>query len=136
MHTVYLSLGANIGNRRATLLRAVEMLGERAGMLEELSSFRETAPWGFKSPNMFINAAVCLRTRMSPLELLHVTQEIERELGRTSKTMGEMYGDRPIDIDILLYDDIRIDSPELVIPHPLMLERDFVMTPLHEILHG
>ena len=135
MHTVYLSLGANIGNRRATLLRAVEMLGERAGMLEELSSFRETAPWGFKSPNMFINAAVCLRTRMSPLELLHVTQEIERELGRTSKTKGEMYGDRPIDIDILLYDDIRIDSPELVIPHPLMLERDFVMTPLHEILH-
>jgi 2-amino-4-hydroxy-6-hydroxymethyldihydropteridine diphosphokinase len=67
------------------------------------------------------------------MEILSMTQEIERELGRTKKSVGGIYSDRIIDIDILLYDDLRIHTPELTIPHPLMWKRDFVMIPLHEI---
>lgn len=134
MHTVYLSLGSNLGDRELMLRRAVQLIGERVGRIERLSSFHETAPWGFSSENMFINAAVCVSTSLSPRELLEATQDVERELGRKMKSVDGQYHDRPIDIDILLYDDIRVDEPDLKIPHPRMNGRDFVMKPLGEIL--
>jgi 2-amino-4-hydroxy-6-hydroxymethyldihydropteridine diphosphokinase len=132
-HEVYLSLGSNLGDREATLHEAINLLQQRAGEVLRTSSFLETEPWGFQSPNRFLNAAVCLLTDLTPHQLLTVTQQIERDLGRTAKPRSRAYEDRPIDIDILLYDDIQLSTPELTIPHPLMHKRDFVMIPLKEV---
>jgi 2-amino-4-hydroxy-6-hydroxymethyldihydropteridine diphosphokinase len=130
-HKVYLGLGSNQGDRESQLSRAIELIEERVGHVSRRSSIIETDPWGFTSGNKFLNCAIYLETELKPYELLRVTQEIERELGRRHKGMA--YRDRPIDIDILLYDDITMDKPDLKIPHPLMYERDFVMIPLREI---
>ena len=134
MHTVYLGLGSNLGDRRGNISAAVRLLGERVGRVVRVSSMFETEPWGFTSGNMFVNAAVCVETSLSPRGVLEATQAIEREMGRTEKSVDGRYHDRTIDIDILLYDDIRVDEPDLKIPHPLMREREFVMRPLGEIL--
>lgn len=134
MHKVYLSLGSNLGDRKYEIKRAVELIGERIGAVERVSSLYETEPWGFSSDNMFVNAAVCVSTRLTPRALLEATQAIERDMGRTAKSVNGQYHDRTIDIDILLYDNIKVDEPDLNIPHPLMNERDFVMKPLKEIL--
>ncbi len=131
---VYLGLGSNLGDRHAQLLTAIELLTQRVGRLVRCSSFIETAPWGFVSEHPFLNAVALFRTTLSPRELLTVTQDIERQLGRRQKSNGT-YADRPIDIDILLYGDAVIDEPDLKIPHPLMHERDFVMRPLNEIIN-
>ena len=139
-HTVYLSLGSNLGNRKQLLLDAIEKINKKVGNVVRQSSFYETKPWGFESENLFLNAAVKVTTKLSPTELLEVTQQIEREMGRRKKTtlnsqlLTPNYSDRPIDIDILLYDDLHVDLPELKIPHPLMQERDFVLVPLREII--
>jgi 2-amino-4-hydroxy-6-hydroxymethyldihydropteridine diphosphokinase len=139
-HTVYLSLGSNLGNRRQLLLDAIEKINKKVGNVVRQSSFYETKPWGFESENLFLNAAVKVTTKLSPTELLEVTQQIEREMGRKKKTTYNFrqqtpnYSDRPIDIDILLYDDLHVDLPQLKIPHPLMQERDFVLVPLREII--
>ena len=134
MHTVYLSLGTNMGQRRRRIAKAVRLLSEQVGEVVRQSQLYETEPWGFVSKHKFINAAVCLTTTLSPHELLTVTQDIERQMGRRRKSVGGNYSDREIDIDILLYDDLHIDTPTLTIPHPLMYEREFVMKPLNEIL--
>lgn len=134
MHKVYLSLGSNLGDRKYEIKRAVELIGERIGAVERVSSLYETEPWGFSSDNMFVNAAVCVSTQLTPRALLEATQAIERDMGRTAKSVNGQYHDRTIDIDILLYDDIKVDESDLKIPHPLMNERDFVMKPLKEIL--
>lgn len=134
MHKVYFSLGSNLGDRKHNIRHAVELIGERIGAVERVSSLYETEPWGFSSDNMFVNAAVCVFTKLSPRAILEATQAIEREMGRKIKSVNGQYHDRIIDIDILLYDDIKIDEPDLKIPHPLMHERDFVMKPLREIL--
>jgi 2-amino-4-hydroxy-6-hydroxymethyldihydropteridine diphosphokinase len=133
MATVYLGLGTNLGDKEANLRTAIYKLQERIGKQVSLSSFYETAPWGFKSDHSFLNAAIGLETKLPPIEVLHITQEIERELGRTRKSVDGNYSDRLIDIDILLYDGLVLHTPELTIPHPLMTERDFVMKPLIEI---
>lgn len=133
MATVYLGLGTNLGNKEANLRIAIYKLQERIGKQVSLSSFYETAPWGFESDHSFLNAAIGLETSLSPIEILHITQEIEKELGRTKKSVNGSYSDRLIDIDILLYDTLVLQTPELTIPHPLMTERDFVMKPLIEI---
>jgi 2-amino-4-hydroxy-6-hydroxymethyldihydropteridine diphosphokinase len=134
LHHVYFSIGSNIGNRKRLVREAITLLNERVGEVERQSSLYETEPWGFYSPNKFINACVCCVTTLSPHQLLAITQHIERELGRTQKTQDGKYEDRVIDIDILLYDDLRVNDPHLVIPHPRMHERTFVMDPLREIL--
>jgi 2-amino-4-hydroxy-6-hydroxymethyldihydropteridine diphosphokinase len=134
MATVYLSLGSNLGNRRRILKDAIQMIGQKVGLVLRQSSLIETDPWGFESPNKFINACVCCHTVLSPRELLQATQQIEKVMGRTGKSTNGEYHDRIIDIDILLYNDVHIDEPDLKIPHPLMKERDFVMKPLKEIL--
>lgn len=133
MAKVFLGLGANLGNKKNNLLTAVNKIEEKIGKVTSLSSFYETEPWGFKSDNSFLNAALCVETSLSPLAILHILKEIETDMGRTQKSVNKVYSDRPIDIDILLYDDIVMKTDELTIPHPLMTERDFVMKPLVEI---
>jgi 2-amino-4-hydroxy-6-hydroxymethyldihydropteridine diphosphokinase len=129
----YLGLGTNLGDRKNNLLRAVEHINEQAGHVLACSSFIETAPWGFSSDNTFLNAVVEIDTPHSPRELLRITQAIEREMGRTHKSINGHYSDRIIDIDILLYGDEKINDPDLIIPHPLMWQRNFVYEPLWEI---
>lgn len=133
MSKVYLGLGTNLGNKRENLLGAVRMIKERIGKVTSLSSFYETAPWGFRSENSFLNAAACVETVLSPLDILHITQTVEKEMGREKKSVQGIYSDRSIDIDLLLYDNLILDVPGLTIPHPLMTERAFVMVPLAEI---
>lgn len=132
MAIAYLALGTNIGNKRRNMITAAALLTERVGDVLALSGFYETEPWGFQSENTFLNAALQLETSLSPLELLKATQQIEVQMGRTQKSNGT-YHDRIIDIDILLYDDLILQTPELTLPHPLMQDRRFVMEPLLEI---
>lgn len=144
MHTTYLALGSNLGNRRQLMARAIELIGREVGIVERKSELYESEPWGFDSENRFLNAVVKVQTELEPMELLRVTQHIERLLGRKHKTAAPtgpvgnsnkpVYHDRTMDIDILLYDDLSIDEPTLKIPHPLMTERDFVMVPLREVM--
>ena len=138
MHVVYLSLGSNMGDRRRLMERAIEEIEKQIGHVVRQSAFYETEPWVFESPNLFLNAAVCVETELTPRQLLQMTQHIERSLGRRKNVncnlSNRKYVDRPIDIDILLYDDLTVDEPDLKIPHPLMYEREFVMKPLREIM--
>ena len=156
MAEVYVGLGTNLGDKEQNLRDAVQKIEEQIGKVVSLSAFYVTAPWGFASENSFLNAAACVDTDLSPLEVLRETQLIERELGRTNqftdfqffiypwelgrtkKSVDGVYSDRLIDIDLLLYDDLvlSVTSPSgaaLNLPHPLMTERDFVMRPLAEI---
>ncbi len=155
MSRVYLGLGSNMGDRRQNIEKAVALIGKRVGEVVRQSSLMETEPWGFASDNLFLNGVILCQTELSPREVLQATQKIEREMGRKKSekrgakneergTRNELstvncqlstrhYQDRPIDIDILLYDDLCIDEPDLKIPHPLMEQRDFVMIPLREI---
>ena len=133
-HTAYLSLGTNLGDKEHNLLSAISEIERRIGPVRAQSAFLETEPWGFDSQNTFLNAAIRIETKFSPLELLDETQQIERDLGRKHKSVNGQYHDRIIDIDILLYDDLHISTPRLTIPHPHMHERDFVIIPLKEII--
>ena len=138
MAEVYVGLGTNLGDKEQNLRDAVQKIEEQIGKVVSLSSFYVTSPWGFASENSLVNAAACVDTDLSPLEVLRETQLIERELGRTKKSVDGVYSDRLIDIDLLLYDDLvlSVTSPSgaaLNLPHPLMTERDFVMRPLAEI---
>lgn len=133
-HIAYLSLGSNLGDRHATMQSAILLLGKQAGTVDRVSSAIETEPWGFESANKFLNMCVRITTTLSPEQLLATTKDIELQLGRTTKSVNGQYHDRPIDIDILTYDDIHINTPSLTLPHPHMHERDFVMIPLREIL--
>lgn len=127
-----------MGDRRRLMERAIEEIEKQIGHVVRQSAFYETEPWGFESPNLFLNAAVCVETELTPRQLLQMTQHIERSLGRRKNVncnlSNRKYVDRPIDIDILLYDDLTVDEPDLKIPHPLMYEREFVMKPLREII--
>lgn len=136
-HTVYLGLGSNLGDAEENIRIACRMVAERIGDVRQQSDIYRTEPWGFQSDNTFANAVICVVTTMKPQDLLAATQQIERSMGRTEKTSHRngkaYYQDRIIDIDILLYDDLTIDEPNLKIPHPLMRQRDFVMTPLRQL---
>jgi 2-amino-4-hydroxy-6-hydroxymethyldihydropteridine diphosphokinase len=134
-HTAYLAYGSNIGEKEENILNAYRMTEERVGRIVRRSAMMRSEPWGFKSDNGFVNSVACVETILTPHQLLEVTQSIERAMGRTEKSHGGVYHDRIIDIDILLYDDITLNDADLVIPHPLMHERDFVMKPLNEIRH-
>jgi len=140
-HKVYLGLGSNLGDREEHIRKAVALIGEKVGLVIRQSSLIETEPWGFESENRFLNGVILVETSLTPRQLLRATQKIERSLGRKRKSTDSSlqspdfskYSDRPIDIDILLYDDLTVDEPDLKIPHPLMEQRDFVMIPLNEI---
>ena len=132
--TAYLGIGTNLGTDKAANLRqAVSLLNEQAGRVLACSSFIETEPWGFQSANTFLNAVVAIDTPHSPHALLRITQGIERSMGRTHKTVDAHYTDRIIDIDILLYGHEVIRDADLTIPHPLIMQREFVYRPLFEI---
>ena len=122
-----------MGDRTANLRCAVDRINEQAGHVLACSSFIETEPWGFSSDNAFLNAVVEIDTPYTPHELLYMTQEIERTMGRKHKSVDGVYKDRIIDIDILLYGDLTVNDAQLTIPHPLMWQRRFVYEPLWEI---
>ena len=130
---VLFSLGSNLGDKERNISEAIRKIAELVGTVERQSTLYVTEPWGFESENMFVNAAICCSTCLSPRQVLEATKSIEREMGRKKKSIDGEYHDRIIDIDILTYDDVEIDEPDLKIPHPLMHERDFVMKPLGEI---
>jgi 2-amino-4-hydroxy-6-hydroxymethyldihydropteridine diphosphokinase len=143
----FLSLGSNLGEREQTLYRAMQMIEQQIGPVLRCSSFYYSEPWGFDSPNPFCNLCCAVETALSPLEMLHTTQAIERVLGRKEKSDGH-YSDRPIDIDLIRAVDgqgleiaCRIENPAsptgtsvLTLPHPLWQQRDFVKVPLAEIM--
>ena len=144
---LYLSLGSNQGDRRLNIEHAISMLNiELKRPYKAVSSIIETEPWGFDSDDKFLNAAVLYELEMpkgynaeaEALMILEICKDIERKLGRTGDPQfdaggNRIYTSRPIDIDILLFGDNRIDCPELTVPHRHMYDRDFVMVPLREI---
>jgi 2-amino-4-hydroxy-6-hydroxymethyldihydropteridine diphosphokinase len=128
---VYLALGSNLGDRRANLAAAVERLREHVSV-EAVSAVYETEPAYVSDQPRFLNAALRGRTALHPAQLLAFVKGVERDLGRVA---GPRFGPRVVDIDILLYGDMAIDTPQLTIPHPRMAERPFVLVPLAEIAH-
>lgn len=131
MIDVYLSLGTNIGEREQNLKEAVQRLNKKQGVhIQEVSSIYETAPVGFVNQPSFLNICLYVKTDVSPLEMLEICQSIENELGRVREMR---WGPRIIDLDILLYNHENIEAENLIIPHPRMYERAFVLVPLMEI---
>ena len=140
---VYLGIGSNLGEREANLRRAIELVHERVGECMACSSIYRSAPQGFVSDNQFANIVAVCQTDHSPVEVLRITQAIELEMGRTEKSINGIYHDRVIDIDLLqAFDEnqiadngrgIEVTSDTLILPHPRMQERDFVMIPLREV---
>lgn len=133
MAKLYLALGSNQGDRKALLDAARAACDASLGRVTGCSDYIETAPWGFSSPHPFLNAVLELETELSPLAVLERTQEIEQQLGRQTKSSAAGYQDRPIDLDLLLYDDLVLETPRLTLPHPLMHLRDFVLEPLQQL---
>ena len=130
MATVYLALGSNMGDRPANIQKAIELLNSSKITVKKISSIIETEPAGGPPQDKYLNGVIEVTTTLTPFELLKTAQSIEKKLGR-KKTVCN--APRPIDIDILFYDQKKIQTPELTIPHPRMLNREFVMRPLSEI---
>jgi 2-amino-4-hydroxy-6-hydroxymethyldihydropteridine diphosphokinase len=122
----FVGLGANLGDREATIRHAAELIGAR-----RLSTIRETEPWGFQDQPRFLNAVAELETKLPPRALLERLLEVERALGRVRA--GPKWGPRRIDLDLLLYGEERLDEPGLTVPHPRLHERLFVLEPLTEL---
>ena len=131
MSSIILLLGGNEGDVVQILDDTCRLISERAGTLITMSQDYESEPWGFQTEQWFINRAVELESSLLPVDLLNCLQQIEKEMGRSSKTT-DGYEDRPIDIDILFYDRQVIDQPQLTVPHPRIAERRFVLLPLSE----
>ncbi|UYZ64802.1 2-amino-4-hydroxy-6-hydroxymethyldihydropteridine diphosphokinase [Hymenobacter weizhouensis] len=130
MPTAYLLLGSNLGDRATILHNAVHHLAATAGSVEAASSLYETAAWGLEDQPAYLNQAVKLRTFLSPTDLLTACLATEQRAGRTRRTR---WGARTLDVDILLYDDLLLNTPQLRVPHPRLPERRFALTPLAEI---
>lgn len=129
----FLGLGGNVGDSWAILDRAVDAIGNTPGIavLKRSSDYR-TPPWGIENQSPFLNLCLAVETTLSPHQLLHAVQNVERDLGRNRATETR-WGPRTCDIDILLYGDLVLDEPDLTLPHPRMLERGFVLFPMAEI---
>ena len=144
--TYYLSLGSNLGDREATIRQALQRIEQQIGPVRRCSSFYYSKPWGFESEHDFCNLCCAVETDKTPLEVLHLTQTIERALGRKEKSAIRNqkleirnYTDRCIDIDLIRVFDERgqeicLDTPELTLPHKFWQQRDFVKIPLGEIM--
>jgi 2-amino-4-hydroxy-6-hydroxymethyldihydropteridine diphosphokinase len=131
--TAYVGLGANLGDREATLRRAIELLDEEGGIdVVAVSSFRETDPVGYADQPRFLNAAVALRTDLPPRMLLERLLAVEHVLGRVREGVPR-YGPRLCDLDLLVYGGETVDEPDLVVPHPRLAERRFALEPLVEL---
>ena len=147
----FLSLGSNLGNCEQTLQTALQHIEQEVGHVDRCSSFFYSEPWGFESTHGFCNLCCRVETELMPLEVLHKTQEIEKALGRTHKSVDGHYADRTIDIDLIrafdnegreitlaisLQQSAISDEPQwLTLPHPLWEQRDFVKLPLAEIMY-
>lgn len=130
---IIFSIGGNLNNSAEKFDKLWKLIKSKIGIIKKKSSFYESEALGFVSENSFINSAICVESALSPNEILLMTQNIERELGRTKKSIGCQYSDRSMDIDIITYEDKVIQSDTLTIPHPRMHERKFVLIPLCEI---
>jgi 2-amino-4-hydroxy-6-hydroxymethyldihydropteridine diphosphokinase len=130
--TAWLALGANLGDRQFNLLETLLLIAENIGSFSAISSIYETEPWGFVSENKFLNQVAAVETALNPEEILAQTQAIERTIGRTGKTL-HTYQDRLIDIDLILYEQLIINTEKLQLPHPHFHKRRFVLEPLSEI---
>ncbi len=135
MVTVYLGLGSNTGDRKDNLLRALAMISARVGEITKISSLYESDAWGYQSGNKFLNAVVAVKTTLHPDEVLSDIKDIEKLQGRTEKKSVD-YEDRLIDIDILFYDQLVLETDKLVVPHPHLEKRKFVLAPMAEIAPG
>ncbi|HEX7254624.1 MAG TPA: 2-amino-4-hydroxy-6-hydroxymethyldihydropteridine diphosphokinase [Gaiellaceae bacterium] len=132
MPLVYIGLGANLGDREATIRTALDRLeAHEAVEVQRVSRLRETDPVGYEDQPRFLNGVARVQTSLEARDLLTVLLDLERDLGRTRH--GPRFGPRPIDLDILLYDNRTIDEPGLRIPHPRIAERPFVLEPLAEL---
>ena len=131
---VFLGFGSNEGDRQANIFQAIDQLGKSDRIdICQVSALYETEPFGFKEQGYFLNAVAAIETKMQPIELLHLCQQIEKNLGRKRHLH---WGPRTIDIDILLFDDIVLNTEELILPHPYFTQRRFVLLPLSEIETG
>ena len=128
--TAYISMGSNLGNRRANLEFGIEALRQAGILPGRISPLFETEPVGYRDQPWFLNLALEIKTSLKPLDLLRLCQEIEVSRGRSRPFTG---APRTLDLDILLYGDLVLDTSELTIPHPRMTERRFVLQPLAEI---
>ena len=134
MAIVYLSLGSNIGDRVGYVQQATSLLGACENInIVSTSSFYETEPWGMESENWFVNAVIQITTTLEPEQLLAECQRIENQLGRKRTDKNIEYSDRTIDIDIIFYDNIIINTPTLTIPHKHFHRRVFMLIPMLEI---
>jgi 2-amino-4-hydroxy-6-hydroxymethyldihydropteridine diphosphokinase len=127
MTTAYVGLGSNLGDRERLIREAAELIGA-----VRLSTVIETEPWGYGNQPMFLNAVAEIETRLTARQLLDHLLDVERRLGR--ERVGAQWGPRTIDLDLLLYGDESIDEPGLVVPHPRLTDRDFVLRPLAELV--
>jgi 2-amino-4-hydroxy-6-hydroxymethyldihydropteridine diphosphokinase len=132
VHTAYLALGSNLGDKNKNLLIAIAFIAEKVGIFSAISSIYETEPWGFQSKYSFLNMVASVETSLLPEELIKITQHIEKEMGRMPHSHS-IYQDRIIDIDIILYDKWIYQSENVEVPHPLFHQRRFVLEPLNEI---
>jgi 2-amino-4-hydroxy-6-hydroxymethyldihydropteridine diphosphokinase len=130
-HRVWIGLGSNLGDRSSNLAAAQRSIVLQDCRLISVSSIYESAPWGYESGNMFYNQCLVLETDLSPEAMLRMLQKIESEMGRVQSTGG--YADRIIDLDLLFFDDLVMHTDDLVLPHPKLEERMFVLRPLAEI---
>ena len=130
LHTAHIALGSNLGDKEANLRRALELFDERGVEVVKVSTFICSEPYGVTDQPQFLNAVCQVRTSLEPLALLHTLLGIEQEMGRVRL---RHWGERNIDLDLLLYEDVIMDTPELKLPHPDMQNRDFVLLPLFEI---
>jgi 2-amino-4-hydroxy-6-hydroxymethyldihydropteridine diphosphokinase len=134
MAEALIALGGNVGDVRATLERAIAALcdGGAVRLIARSSDYR-TPPWGVEDQPPFVNCAIAVATRLAPLALLHRAQAVERQFGR-DRASERRWGPRTLDIDLIAYDDVMLDTPELTLPHPRLFERAFVLAPLAEIV--
>lgn len=132
MKKAFLSLGTNMGDRKKNLARAIRYLNVSIGHIIDLSGIYESEPWGFDADNNFLNIVVEVITDLTPMEMMKKSLDIEEKLGRV-RNSSEAYTSRIIDIDILFYQDIVLSEPTLILPHPHLHLRRFVLEPLCEI---
>jgi len=131
-HTCYISIGSNIGDRVVNFRNAIDRLSVWAKIIT-ISSFYETEPWGYSDDKYYLNAVFKIETSLSPYELLHKLKIVEQEMGRRKKPDNVIYQARIIDLDILFFDDIIINDTDLIIPHPKIYNRKYVLKPFLEI---
>ena len=130
---VYIILGSNIGDKKSYIEKACKYIEVNIGNIELYSSYYQTSPWGFESNDEFMNRVICVASKLTPHTIMNTLLDIENTLGRVRNSDSIGYESRTIDLDILLIDDLVIDSETLIIPHPRMKLRKFVLIPLDEI---